>query len=102
MRIELTPTPDPNVPFRFRLGDRMKAPATGKEGRIVGGRYEGPVPAAGVALAYAIEGWRATFFPEGRAHSVTRAGGGRCGSGRRGRRVEAAGLGTLVKAERAA
>lgn len=31
-----------------------RVPATGKEGQIVGGLYDGPVPTAGVALAYAI------------------------------------------------
>jgi hypothetical protein len=54
-RIQLTATQDPLVSFRFRLGDLVRTRSTGREGRIVGGRYLGPVPAVGVALAYVIE-----------------------------------------------
>jgi hypothetical protein len=35
---------------------------------------------------YDQEGWRATFFPEGRTHSMTQAGSGRPMSGHRPRR----------------
>lgn len=52
MRIELTP--DPLVLFRYRLGVRVRT-RTDREGTIVGGRYDGPMPTTGIAFAYAIE-----------------------------------------------
>src|SRR5262249_27609653 len=55
IRVELTAEADLPVPFRFDLGDPVRTRSTGHEGNIVGGRYLGPVPPTGVALAYAIE-----------------------------------------------
>lgn len=48
------PDSRPHVTFRLRLGGSVRTQSSGREGRIVGGRLDRPMPTARVALAYAV------------------------------------------------